>query len=82
VQSDVDEGSTATGRIRSFESATRFDSAMRFQSDGVTMLTVDDPARPARVARVRDAVAAGHYRPPAEAVAERLLAFFGPSWQQ
>jgi hypothetical protein len=51
-----------------------------FESEGVTMLTADDPSRPARVARVRDAVAAGHYRPPADAVAERLLAFFGPSW--
>jgi len=74
VQPDVDDGSSATGWIRSFDGITIL------ESDGVTMLTVDDPSRPARVARVRDAVAAGDYRPPADAVAERLLAFFGPSW--
>jgi anti-sigma28 factor (negative regulator of flagellin synthesis) len=74
VQSDGDEGSSATRWIRSVEGTALLGR------DGMTMLTVDDPARPARVARVRDAVAAGHYRPPADAVAERLLAFFGPPW--
>jgi len=74
VQPDVDEGPYATRSIRAFERITLL------ESHGMTMLTVDDPSRPARVARVRDAVAAGHYRPPADAVAERLLAFFGPSW--
>jgi len=48
----------------------------------MTMLGVDDPARPARLARVREAVAAGHYRPPADAVAERLLAFLAPVWRE
>lgn len=74
MQPDVDEGPYATRWIRAFERITLL------ESHGMTMLTVDDPSRPARVARVRDAVAAGHYRPPADAVAERLLAFFGPSW--
>jgi Anti-sigma-28 factor, FlgM len=48
-------------------------------SDGMMMLAADDPSRPDRVARVRDDVAAGRYHPPADAVAERLLAFFGRS---
>ena len=48
-----------------------------FASGAMTMITVDDPARPAHVARVREEVAEGRYRPPSEAVAERLLAFFG-----
>ena len=48
-----------------------------FRSEAMTMVTVDDPARPAHLARVREQVARGSYRPPAEAVAERLLAFFG-----
>jgi len=43
----------------------------------MTMLAVDDPSRPARVARVRDADAAGRNRPPPDAVVERLLGFFG-----
>jgi hypothetical protein len=63
VQHDASEGTDATRRIGSFG------------SDGMTMLAVDDPSRPARVARVRDEVAAGRYRPPVDAVAERLLAF-------
>ncbi len=74
MQSDVGESSFASRWTRSIEAATVLESS------GVTMVPIDDPARPARVARVRDAVAAGHYRPPADAVAERLLAFFGPSW--
>jgi Anti-sigma-28 factor, FlgM len=65
---DVDESSFAIRWTGSLE------------SDGLSMLSVDDPARPARVALVRDAVAAGHYRPPADAVAERLLAFLAPAW--
>lgn len=65
---DAEEGTDATRWIRSL------------QSDGMTMLAIDDSSRPARVARVRDDVAAGRYRPPADAVAERLLAFLAPSW--
>jgi hypothetical protein len=52
------------------------------ESESMTMLGVDDPTRPARLARVREAVAAGHYRPPADAVAERLLAFLAPAWRE
>ncbi|MGZ8761943.1 MAG: flagellar biosynthesis anti-sigma factor FlgM [Acidimicrobiia bacterium] len=48
----------------------------------MTMLAIDDSSRPARVARVRDDVAAGRYRPPADAVAERLLAFLAPLWSR
>ena len=48
-----------------------------FASGAMTMITVDDPARPAHLARVREEVAEGRYRRPAEDVAERLLAFFG-----
>jgi hypothetical protein len=68
VPDDADEGTDATRWIGSL------------QSDGMTMLPVDDSSRPAHVARVRDDVAAGRYRPPADAVAERLLAFLAPSW--
>jgi hypothetical protein len=43
------------------------------------MLAADGPSRRAHLARVRDDVAAGRYHPPADAVAELLLAFFGQS---
>ena len=68
MQRDAHEGTDATRRSGSVG------------SDGMTMLAIDDPSRPARVARVRDDVAAGRYRPPADAVAERLLAFLGHPW--
>jgi hypothetical protein len=68
VQPDANERADATGWTRPLE------------SDSMTMIAVDDPLRPARLARVRDEVAAGRYHPPAELVAERLLAFLGPPW--
>ncbi len=51
--------------------------ADRFESGAMTMIGLDDPSRPAHLARVRDQVTRGRYHPPADAVAERLLAFFG-----
>lgn len=68
MRGDANDGTRATGWNRLLE------------SHGMTMLGVDDPTRPERVARVRAEIAAGHYRPPADAVAERLLAFLGPPW--
>jgi hypothetical protein len=48
------------------------------EGDSMMMMTLGDPSRPKRIARVRELVATGRYRPPPDAVVERLLAFLGP----
>lgn len=51
-----------------------------WEADGtMTRLAPHDPRRAGHVARVRADIEAGRYHPPAEAVAERLLAFLGPA---
>jgi hypothetical protein len=67
VQRDGDERMDAVGWTRLLESVS------------MTMIAIDDSSRPAHLARVRDEVAEGRYRPPVDAVAERLLAFLAPS---
>ncbi len=67
MQQDADERTDATEWPQLLESVS------------MTMIPIDDPSRTAHLARVRDDVARGHYRPPAEAVAERMLAFLAPA---
>ena len=71
MQPAGDEGFDATGWIGSIVDPGH---------DAMTMLAADDLSRPARVARVRADIESGRYRPPADAVAEHLLAFLGPVW--
>ncbi len=65
-----------------FDATRWIESIVEPGHDAMTLLAVDDRSRPARVARVRDDIESGRYRPPADAVAERLLAFLGPVWSR
>jgi len=47
----------------------------RYDGCMLVMTLLDDSARPEHVLRLRSQVAAGVYRPPDDAVAERLLAW-------
>jgi hypothetical protein len=50
----------------------------RYDGRPLVMTALDDPGRPELVRRVRRELEAGRYHPPAEAVAEQLLAWLAP----